>query len=801
MKKNFLRILLISAFAIALIPNQVSAMKMLLNHQGKLTDATGTPVADGNYTITYSLWDDPTIGNMLWTETISVSVTDGLYSVVLGDVQAFDPSIFSDQLYLEIQIGADSPLAPRSILSSTPYAAMALSVPGFTPGPNNIVTGQYAFAAGDNNSVLSDYGSITGGQMNQVELINNTAPSLDTTGIFDGALLKDGFGFANSPPCLSIAGWIGAGASNTAFGASAAVGAGGDNHADGFFSAIIGGCSNNALGSYDVIAGGISNMEVVGGGFRTIGGGRNNVINSLWYSSIVGGIFNTIDAPTVGGFIGGGFANRMNGHVGAIGGGYFNSTLDFGGTVGGGQQNNAVGRHATISGGMLNTTNLNYSTVGGGYGNSAAAEMSTIAGGGRADLADPLSSNEVYDNYGTIGGGGRNKAGSNDGIEINDQYTTISGGYFNQTLTSHSTIGGGNLNTAAGRYATVGGGSDNYSANWASTIGGGQSNEALGYVSTVSGGLFNLLIADSAVIGGGTRNTNGGEGSVIAGGNLNNITNSGRLSVVGGGTGNLMQAAEATIAGGARNTISTIGTGGTIGGGSGNIAGNLATVPGGIDNFATGDNSFAAGSNAKAVHSCSFVWADCCVDAAGVASKPLYSTGANTFNARATGGFFFLTNCDTVWDATAPPSGAYLPSGGSMWLNGSDKNLKRNIREVNNSDLLEKVASLPIYQWSYKTQDESIEHIGPMAQDFYKTFNVGDNNTSIGALDPAGISLAAIKQLHSENLTMKSEIEKLKQQIDENKNLSKQVSKLTNLVEMLLAGNSQATSKNLAISE
>ncbi len=801
MKKVLLLSLMVLAISIAIVPNNVSAMKLLLNHQGQITDAAGNPVADGDYEIIYSLWNDSVSGTMLWAESLTVAVNGGLFNVVLGEVQQPDPLIFDNQLYMQIQIGTDTPMLPRNIMTSTPYAAMALSIPGYAPGPDNTVTGANAFAAGNSNTILSDYGSITGGQMNIVENLNYASSDFDTTGIFDGASPVNNFNeFNKSLVCPSGAGWIGGGFSNVATGSYAAVGAGSDNQATGAFSSIIGGCQNRARDRFDVVAGGFNNQTVLNGGWRTISGGYNNLINSSWMSTIGGGYNNAIDPPTVAGTIGGGYANRLSGHVTTIAGGYFNSANDFGATVGGGQQNMAITRYATVSGGLNNTANLNYSTVGGGYGNIATAEMSTIGGGGRADLTNPLSSNEVYDNYGTIGGGGSNKAGSNDGIEINDQYTTIGGGYFNQTLSGYSTVGGGDRNSTSGIYATIGGGRDNFTSNWAATISGGQSNEALGYVSTVSGGLRNLLIADSAVIGGGSNNTNGGESSVIAGGFQNNVTVAGVFSVGGGGTGNLAQASQSTIAGGGRNTIMTIGTGGAIGGGNGNTAGNMATVPGGIDNTASGDNSFAAGTNANATHSCSFVWSDCCIDAAGV-SVPLYSYAANTYNARATGGCYFLTACDSIWDPTTLPSGAYLPAGGSMWLNGSDRKLKRNIREVNNSDILNKLSSLPIYQWSYKTQDASIEHIGPMAQDFYKTFNIGDNNTSIGSLDPAGISLAAIKQLHNENTDLRTEIEELKKQVDKNKNLSEKVSRLTQLVEILLASNKQAISDEYAVSK
>ena len=58
--------------------------------------------------------------------------------------------------------------------------------------------------------------------------------------------------------------------------------------------------------------------------------------------------------------------------------------------------------------------------------------------------------------------------------------------------------------------------------------------------------------------------------------------------------------------------------------------------------------------------------------------------------------------------------------------------------------------SLPIKQWRYKAQDAlglSVEHIGPMAQDFWSAFHIGDDSLGISTIDPAGVALAAIQEL------------------------------------------------------
>jgi hypothetical protein len=88
-----------------------------------------------------------------------------------------------------------------------------------------------------------------------------------------------------------------------------------------------------------------------------------------------------------------------------------------------------------------------------------------------------------------------------------------------------------------------------------------------------------------------------------------------------------------------------------------------------------------------------------------------------------------------------------LTAGSSAWQSVSDSTRKRNARLVNTKVVLEKVLQLPIKQWSYKSQDPRVEHMGPMAQDFWRLFHIGDDSLSISTVDPAGIALAAIQEL------------------------------------------------------
>ena len=64
--------------------------------------------------------------------------------------------------------------------------------------------------------------------------------------------------------------------------------------------------------------------------------------------------------------------------------------------------------------------------------------------------------------------------------------------------------------------------------------------------------------------------------------------------------------------------------------------------------------------------------------------------------------------------------------------------------------MLRKLASVPVSTWSYRSQDDSIRHIGPMAQDFFRAFGVGEDRRRIASVDADGVALAAIKGLHRE---------------------------------------------------
>jgi hypothetical protein len=218
-------------------------------------------------------------------------------------------------------------------------------------------------------------------------------------------------------------------------------------------------------------------------------------------------------------------------------------------------------------------------------------------------------------------------------------------------------------------------------------------------------------------------------------------TVSGTAAAVGGGQANVAAGTQAAVAGGYHNEASN--TGAFVGGGSsGSATGQYSTIPGGYLNAANGTGSFAAGTLAKARTSGAFVWSD------NSSTTALQSTVPYQFLARASGGFYLFSNA-------AASSGVKLAPGSGAWSSLSDRNMKSDIVPLDDATVLAKVAALPVSEWSYNSE-RGVRHVGPMAQDFYAAFRVGEDDRHITSIDEDGVALAAIKALHAENEALRA---------------------------------------------
>lgn len=128
MRKSYVLLML---FMMLMVSSLLSA-QTVVRHQGRLLDDSGKPSV-GQVDVTFRFFSSQLSADMLWEEVHNVTLTDGLFSVALGSITALDFSTFPvspDSLYLEIQVGNDSPLTPRTRITSVPIAAVASSLHG-----------------------------------------------------------------------------------------------------------------------------------------------------------------------------------------------------------------------------------------------------------------------------------------------------------------------------------------------------------------------------------------------------------------------------------------------------------------------------------------------------------------------------------------------------------------------------------------------------------------------------------------------------------------------------------------------
>ncbi len=663
-----------------------------LTYQGRLTDG-GEP-ANGRHDFAFTLYDAETFGSILAdpVERAGVTVTNGIFAVPLDfgrDISTGDP------LWLEIAVRRSDGGAAYTTLTPRQRVGAASDAPDVEGKPEgdasnwglmgNAGTDPNVNYLGTANNVALEI-RVSNSRVMRLEP-NSSCPSV-ISGHADNAITSDvaGATISGGGGSLNDQNIVTDNYGTVSGGMRNRAGDGAGTASDNLCATVGGGYDNTASGIYATIGGG--NGNAASGGHATVGGGYHNDAAGGSFVTVGGGYNNdaTADYAT----LAGGYDNDATGESATIAGGRANDASALYTSVGGGRGNTASRNYATIAGGRANKANSHYATVAGGYVNHAIGLYASVGGG---------SDNDATGDYATAAGGRANLASA--------IYATVGGGRGNTANNSYTTIAGGRANKANTHYATVGGGYANQATGLYASVGGGQSNEATEDCATVAGGDDNLADANYATVGGGRANTS-----------------TGYYATVAGGRGNAGNQNYATVSGGRGNTAN----------------GYYATVLGGRENRASGDYSLATGYRAKvdASHDGAMLFAD------GTALS-FNSSAANEFAARCTGGARFVS---AVNGSGTPTAGVTLATGGGSWSSISDRNAKRDFQAVDKHELLDRLANVPITTWHYKTQDASIRHIGPMAQDFHAAFAVGEDDKHITTIDAHGVALGAIQGLH-----------------------------------------------------
>lgn len=132
----------------------------LIAYQGLVTLAGGSPVANGSYPATFTIYNYSSGGASLWSENANVTTNGGRFSHNLGSVSALPATLSysNDSLWLAITFNGEL-LTPRSRIVGNAFSLTANNLEG-----NNGV-GVVSLRANSNAHQISQYGNDGGEQM------------------------------------------------------------------------------------------------------------------------------------------------------------------------------------------------------------------------------------------------------------------------------------------------------------------------------------------------------------------------------------------------------------------------------------------------------------------------------------------------------------------------------------------------------------------------------------------------------------------------------------------------------------
>ncbi len=704
-------------------------------------------------------------------------------------------------------------------------------------GYANTASGLYGTVSGGefNLAANADFAAISGGLQNTIQsnayhaTIGGGANNSVRSNAWRGTV---GGGAANT---VGVAeGTVAGGAFNSALGFSATIGGGGGNAASGEWSTIAGG-RNNLLtnADYATISGGLANLVKTNAAFSTIPGGLQNEAGGaygfaagrrakashtgafVWADSTdadflstgadqfliraTGGVGINNNNPngaalavngyvTVEGMI---YANGLSAastttpeiitpKIGTAGnvplelwvnnqravrieyatspsygespnivGGYGGNTVSngfVGGFIGGGGNSsypNRVGaNYASVLGGLGNTARGDYSTAMGtattasGYKSTAMGDATTASGYKSTAMGDATTAsgyNSTAMGLNTTASGGYSTAmglsttASGDSSTAMGYGTTASSTY--STAMGFNTIASGVFSTAMGYHASA---NHQGSFVWADTF----TTNQFGATPFVSTAANQFLIRATGGMGIGTSNP---QGNV----HVYSTNSPTVVRIQSAGTPGLARLEFVSDPQGSANEWRPGYIQATD---NGNFTGGLAFFVNGVG----AGSKFGNTEVMRVVNG-----------SVGIGtnnpSRPLHVVGGVLFNS----GFGGL-NQNVSW----------VP-GNASWSFTSDRHTKDRVTPVNPDSVLQKVARIPINEWSYIGYPQ--RHIGPMAQDFHAEFPLNADDKALNDADLHGVALAAIQGLNEKVEVRNAEIAELKRELE---NLKQVVNKL-----------------------
>jgi hypothetical protein len=104
-----------------------------------------------------------------------------------------------------------------------------------------------------------------------------------------------------------------------------------------------------------------------------------------------------------------------------------------------------------------------------------------------------------------------------------------------------------------------------------------------------------------------------------------------------------------------------------------------------------------------------------------------------------------------------------LSPGTADWSCTSSRLAKEDFVNVDGETVLGTLAGMQIQRWRYI--GTKAQHIGPVAEDFYAAFGLGEGPTTISTMDVDGVNLVAVQALERRTAELREENAELRRRL------------------------------------